>query len=402
MLRGADFGDRSKWQGVGRMMPYVSALNALATSCHATRPIRVRVEDGLNRITAAPVNAPAAIPSGPIALQDGWAVAAEETLGASPYAPALASTPPRRVAYGDFLPDFADAVLPLPNVVAAPNLFEILSPAAPGEGARARAGDLVEGEAIVAAGKKLKMLHIALLKLAGIENITVRIPRVRILSQCDTGSWLAAMAEREGAQSRIEHLDVPTAGYLAESLAEPDTDLMIAIGFHSIRDSIVRAVELSGMMLFDSVAVRPGETICCGIFNQKAGSESANPANPESCGIVNQTRPLPVLYIPGRMECVLTAWLLLARPCLQGLAGAAYDDIEERLPLTRKITSMPGLSELALVRRVTGSGNQTMLWEPLGTGEITLSTIAHADAWLLVEAGREGYAAGQAIGARLL
>jgi len=360
------------------------------------------VEDGLDRITAAPVNAPAAIPSGPVALQDGWAVAAEETLGASPYAPALASTPPRRVAYGDFLPDFADAVLPLPNVVAYPNAFEILSPAAPGEGARARAGDLAEGEAIVAAGKKLKMLHIALLKLAGIENITVRVPRVRTLSQCDPGSWLAAMAEREGAQSRIEHLHASAADYLAESLAEPDIDLIIAVGFHSTRASIVRAVELSGKMLFDSVALRPGETICCGIFNQKAGPDSANSVDPGGCGIVNQTRPLPILFIPGGMECVLTAWLLLVRPCLQGLAGAAYDDVEERLPLTRKITSTPGLGELALVRRVTSSSKKAMLWEPLATGEITLSTIAHADAWLLVDAGCEGYAAGQSISAKLL
>jgi molybdopterin molybdotransferase len=391
-----------KARGVGRMMPYNSALDALVAYCQTTRPIRVRVEDGLDRITAAPVNAPAAIPSGPIALQDGWAVAAEETLGASPYAPAFASTPPRRVAYGDFLPDFADAVLPLPNVVADPNSFDILSPAAPGEGARARGGDLVEGEAIVAAGKKLKMLDIALLKLAGIENITVRIPHVRILSQCDPGSWLAAMAEREGAQCRVEHLPVPIVDNLAESLAEPDADFMIAIGFHSTRDSIVRAVELSGKMLFDSVAVRPGEAICCGIFNQKARSDSANSVNPAGCGIVSQTRRLPILFIPGRMECVLTAWLLLVRPCLQGLTGAAYCDVEERLPLTRKITSTPGLSELALVRRIMSSNNRTMFWEPLATGEITLSTIAHADAWLLVEAGCEGYAAGQIIGAKLL
>lgn len=77
------------------MMPYRSALNALTASCQATSPVRVRVEDALGRITAAPVNAPAPIPSGPIALQDGWAVAAEETLGATPYAPALASTPMR-------------------------------------------------------------------------------------------------------------------------------------------------------------------------------------------------------------------------------------------------------------------------------------------------------------------
>ena len=38
----------------------------------------------MNRITAAGVQAPTALPPHPMALQDGWAVVAEETLGASP------------------------------------------------------------------------------------------------------------------------------------------------------------------------------------------------------------------------------------------------------------------------------------------------------------------------------
>jgi molybdopterin molybdotransferase len=384
------------------MMPYRRALNALAASCQATTPIRVRVEDGLDRITAAPVNAPAALPSRPIALQDGWAVAAEETLGASPYAPALASTPPQRVAYGDYLPDFADAVLPLPSVVAEPNAFAILSPAAPGENTRAKAGDLSEGEVIVAAGKRLNMLHIALLKLAGVENVTVRIPRVRILSQCDPGRWLAAAAKQEGAQSTIEHLHAQTAHSFAQSVAEPDVDIIVAVGYHDVRDDIVRAVGQSAKMLFDSIALRPGETTCCGLFNQKAGPDTTNLANPGDADVVDRTRPLPILFIPGRMECVLTAWLLLVRPCLQGLAGAACHDVEERLPLTRKITSTPGFGELTLVRRVARSTDNAMFWEPLATAEITLSTMAHADAWLFVEADLEGYAAGQTIGAKLL
>jgi molybdopterin molybdotransferase len=384
------------------MMPYTTALNALTASCQATSPIRVRVEDALDRIAATPVNAPAAIPSGQIALQDGWAVAAEETLGASPYAPALASTPPRRVAYGDFLPDFADAVLPLPSVVAQPNVFEILSPVAPGENTRAKAGDLAAGDVIVAAGKRLKTLQITLLKLAGIEDVIIRIPRVRILSQCDPGSWLAAATEQEGAASTIEHLRASTLDYLAENLAEPDADLIVAVGFHDTRDRIVRAVEQSGKMLFDGIAVRPGETTCCGVFSQKNVPDRANPINPGGYRVVGRTRPLPILFIPGRMECVLAAWLLLVRPCLQGLAGTAYHDVEERLPLTRKITSTPGFGELALVRRVAGSSDTTMFWEPLATAEITLSAMARADAWLFVAAGLEGYAAGQSVGARLL
>ncbi len=384
------------------MMPYRRALDALTASCQATGPTRIRVEDAVNRITAAPVNAPAAVPSCPVALQDGWAVVAEETLGASPYAPALASTAPRRVAYGDVLPDFADAVLPLPGGAAGPGAFEILSAVAPGENTRARAGDLAEGEALVAAGMKLEALHIAMLKLAGIENVGVRVPRVRILSQCDPGHWLAAAAEREGAQSRIEHWHASTAACPAVNLAEVEADLVIGVGFQSMRDNVLRAVELSGIMLFDSIALRPGETICGGVVHCKAGPDRVDSADPDGLRIAQRTGRLPVLFIPGRMECVFAAWLLFVRPCLQRLADAVCRDVEERLSLTRKITSMPGISELALVRRVSAQGGNAMLWEPLAAAEITLSAIAHADAWLLAEAGSEGYAAGQSVGANLL
>jgi molybdopterin molybdotransferase len=388
------------------MMPLNRALDALAMSCCEIYPVQIRVEKALDRITAAPVRSPATIPSSPIALQDGWAVSAEETLSASPYAPVLASTAPRRVAFGDFLPDFADAVLPLSNVAAEPNSVEILSPTASGERVRARAGDFAEGETIVAAGKKLGALHIFLLKLAGIENVTVRIPRVRIFSQSGSGCWLASMARREGAESTTESSHALTSDRSVETLAQADSDLTIAIGVGGTRYSVERAIGMSGQMLFHGVAARPGEMICGGILHRKTGLDNAKAASsrkPDGGSCTERgTNCLPVLFIPDRMEFVLAAWLLLLRPWLRRLAGAASHDLEESLPLTRKITSMPGLSELALVRRVTNLGDKSMRWEPLATGDIPFSAIARADAWLLLEPGCEGYAAGQSVAAQFL
>ena len=331
-----------------------------------------------------------------MALQDGWAVVAEETLGASPYAPAFTTIPPKRVAFGDILPDFADAVLPLPNVGTTPNSFEILSSAAPGEGVRARGGDLAEVEVIVPAGRKLELLHLALLRLAGVESIAVRIPRVRILHQCDVGSWLEAMVEQEGAHSIAEPLAHQSVEQLVASLVIPDADFIIAIGTRDTRDAVIRAVGSLGEMLFRNVALLPGQGICCGTIFYRSGPESVASSNS------SEPTPLPVLFIPNRMECVLTAWLLFVQPSLRELAGSGYHDIEVCLPLARKITSAPGLSELALVRRVTNPNDKTMLWEPLATGDITISAIANADAWLLVAAESEGYAAGQSVSAKLL
>ena len=41
-------------------------------------------------------------------------------------------------------------------------------------------------------------------------------------------------------------------------------------------------------------------------------------------------------------------------------------------------------------------------WMPLATGDLSLETIARADAWLAVPGGSEGYAAGTPVDAYML
>jgi molybdopterin molybdotransferase len=386
-------------------MPLKEAIAALENYCQAIPPVETSVENALDRIAAAPIPSPAAVPPYPIALCDGWAVAAAETLGASSYAPSFASITPRRVAFGDPMPDFADAVLPLPNVAFTPSSAGILSPIAPGEGVRARASDFAEGEIIVAAGRKLRAIDIALLRSAGIENVCVRIPRVRILSQCSAGHLLAAMARQEGADCRIEAPDQIAPKRLVEEMAHPDADLMIMIGAGGTEDLAVQAAAQGGQILFHGIAMRPGETIGCAILPGKIEPDSANTVSPvQLAGASAEPAPssLPVLFTADRMECMLAAWFLFVRPYMRRLAGATVHDAGEALPLTRKIVSMPGVSELALVRRVTGSPDRADRWEPLATGDIPFATIARADAWLLVGPESEGYAAGKSVAAQFL
>ncbi|WOJ89120.1 hypothetical protein RZS28_15110 [Methylocapsa polymorpha] len=390
-------------RGFDRLTPLHEALAALSPYCGEIAPIQMRVESALDRIAAAPVCAPAAVPPHPIALCDGWAVAAQDTLGASPYAPGFASAAPVRVAFGDVLPDFANAVLPLQSVAAERFPAQILSPAAPGEGLRASASDFAEGEIIVPAGKRLRPTDLALLGLCGIEEVALRVPHVRIVSRRSEGRWAVAMAQRDGAECWTEATDMASPKHLAEAMARPNADLVMVIGAGG-GASVARALASAGKLLVHGVAVRPGETMGCGILHRRAWSGDAEPW---SAARGNGERPasgstiLPVIFTPERIECALAAWLLLARPCLCRLAGAIGSARGESLPLARKIVSNPGLSDLVLLRRSSaadGSGQ----WEPLATGDIPFAAIAHADAWLLVEPECEGYAAGQNIFAQFL
>jgi molybdopterin molybdotransferase len=317
-------------------------------------------------------------------------VAAQDTLGASSYAPGFASKPPRRVACGNAMPNHADAVLPLPGVNALSCPIEILSPAAPGEGVRATGSDFAAGEVIVPAGAKLRPDHIALFRLAGIDEVSLRIPRVSIVScgnlgRADRiGAWVAALSEKEGAECRFYATNMTAPDNLADTMLRQTADFIIVIGTLGSGYPVVRTLASAGKVVAHGIAIRPGETMGCGVLRTGPNQNF-----------------VPVVFVPERIESVLAAWLLLARPCLRRLSGATGLDHGEVLPLMRKIVSNPGISDLVLLRLTTEAGSGR-LWQPLATGDLPWTAIAHADAWLLVAPECEGYAAGQNVLAQYL
>jgi molybdopterin biosynthesis enzyme len=89
-------------------------------------------------------------------------------------------------------------------------------------------------------------------------------------------------------------------------------------------------------------------------------------------------------------------WWTLVLPVLARLAGRAPQRDAATLPLARKIASHVGMTELVLLERIDGQ------WLPLATGELSLETIARADAWLAVPGSSEGFAAGTPVDAYML
>ncbi len=374
--------------GFARLVPLGDALAALEAACAEVAAVRLRVGDACRRVAASAVSAPAPVPDRAIALRDGWAVLAQETLGASSYAPCFAATAPSLVRAGDLLPEATDAVLPLPFVDTSAFPCEIYGPVAPLEGARGRGADLAEGTLLVDAGEALRPEQVALLRLAGLTEIDVRAPSVSILGLAGTPSpavaYVAAAAEREGASVSVDSPNASDPVALARTLAAKDADLVLVFGDSSCGGTIATAVSVAGEVLAHGLAVRPGESMGCGLVARSSASG-----------------PVPVVFGPDRLECALAAWLLLARPCLDRLAGRKPREPAASLPLTRKIVSAPGMSDLVLLRCATGAHGKRM-WEPLATGDIPWGVILDAEAWRVVPPDSEGFPAWHEIYARAL
>jgi molybdopterin biosynthesis enzyme len=116
-----------------------------------------------------------------------------------------------------------------------------------------------------------------------------------------------------------------------------------------------------------------------------------------ACGFVDAERhSAPIVLLPGRLEETLAAWLMLARPCLDRLAGFTGARPAAAQPLARKIASAPGMVDVALVT------SEAHRWKPLAAGDISWAAIAEADAWLAIPAESEGFAAGEIVQAEFL
>ncbi|SFU65277.1 Molybdopterin biosynthesis enzyme [Methylobacterium sp. 174MFSha1.1] len=347
------------------LMPLAEALPALVALARPVAVADASPAEAVGAVAAQDLAVEAGRPAERRALRDGWAVAAAAVVGASPYAPVRLGREPVWVEAGAALPAGTDALLPPEALGADPR--EIEAEAAIGEGTRAPGTEMPPGTRLLASGERVSALCGLALAAAGFDRVAVRRPRLRLLAAApDTlspllAAWIAARGGLTETVARPAEVEDLTAALLI-----PGADAVIVIGGTGPgrRDASAAALARAGRLHAHGIALRPGESAG---FGEAAGR--------------------PVLLLPGRPDAALAAWLALGRPLLAALAGAG-PDATLTLPLTRKVASVIGLTEVVfLIRTISGA-------EPLGGAEIPLHRLGRADSALLVPPAHEGYPAG--------
>jgi molybdopterin molybdotransferase len=208
----------------------------------------------------------------------------------------------------------------------------------------------------------------------------VRRPRLCLINiPATVGSAVTSQLVAESARAAgIEIIRVEAGGRdprsIAAALDAEPCDLLITVGGTGVgrTDATIEALALRGELLAHGIALQPGRTAAIGRI---AGC--------------------PVIALPGAPDQALAAWWALALPVLDRLS-ARERRLTTTLPLARKIASSIGIAEIVLLKKVDNA------WLPLATGDLSLETIARADAWLAVPGGSEGYAAGTPVNAYML
>jgi molybdopterin biosynthesis enzyme len=348
-------------QRITGLTPIAQVLARVAALAHPVAPREPPLADAEGRVLAADVTVTAPVPAAPTALTDGWAVRADRVADAGPYAPVLLDPAPTWVDAGATMPRDTDAVLPPDAVTGA----EVHAATTAGDGVLAAGSDA--DRPLRLAGERLRAADIAALRAVGIPRVSVREPRVRVVSVDADGPALAV------ARGVAAHgANVIFVRDLARALAE-DADAVIAVGGTGAgrNDASVTQLARAGRVDIHGFGLSPGESAALGAVRQQ-----------------------PVLLLPARLDAALAGFLVVGEALLRRLTGAITSPSEMLLTLTRKIVSTVGMAEIVPVRRTDGG------IEPLASGHWPMQALTRADGWVLVPAESEGFPAGAQLAMR--
>ena len=383
--------------GFKRQTPVSAAreqLRGLVTGVDRTE--QIATEAAVGRVIAEQVTPERAVPHYDRAAMDGFAVNAEETVGASERAPARLQAAESmgpgqavRVHTGSEMPDTADAVVRVEDVTERNDGLAVETAVAPGENVAPTGEDIAADTTLFEPGDRLRPSDLGLLKATGIEGVTAyQPPEIAVIPTGEevvdaepgpgeivetNGLVVTRLVERWGGDPRYRDIVTDDQQALADAIERDlDADVIVTTGGSSVgeRDLLPEVVEDLGDVAVHGVAHKPG--------------------HPVGFGRVEAT---PVLMLPGYPVSALVNAVQLLYPAV-AWAGNREPEAPPTTAgeLTRKIASEPGVRSYVRVRHVAEGV------EPIRSGGAgVLSSVSAADGWVVVPESQEGIEAGATV-----
>ena len=362
---------------LGALTSLQAALAAILDGVAPVAPSLLPLDQTLGKIGAVMPPLVHAQPTRDTAKTDGWACRALDLAGASAYSPLPLMAIPVWVEAGDAMPVGCDCVLDADLLDCSGPMPQAFGEAAPGQGLRRAGEDMEAGRPPIIAGHRLSAADLLAARSAGIVEIAVRAPEVRLINvaapagETFTAHFIADIARASGATV----IDIGTvtreARSIAQALESAAGDLIILIGGTGAghADATAAALAARGALIAHNIALQPGRTAAIG----RLGA-------------------VPIIALPGAPDQAFAVFLALVQPAIDRLSGRGARR-KTVLPLERKISSAIGLTEIVLLQQ------EQDRWGPLAIGDFSLDAIRLADAWLAIPGDSEGYAAGTPVGA---
>ncbi len=364
----------------------------------------VRLLDAAGRVLAESITADRDYPPFRRSARDGFAVRAADLPGelrvigevraGEVFRGAVGLGEAVEIMTGAPLPEGADAVVMVEHSVREGDRVRIGRSVQAGENFSPRGCEAPAGSAVLAPGQRMGFAEIAALAMVGRECVQVyRRPSVAILPTGDeiveagqppepfqirnsNAHSLAAQVARAGGVPRIlaiarDRYD-STRAQIERGL---ESDLLLLSGGVSAgKYDIVERVlaDLGAEFFFDRVKIQPGQPLVYGIVGGKQ-----------------------FFGLPGNPASTMVTFEIFARAAVELLGGASQSPLPLlRARLERAFRHKPGLTRFLPARLSPDASTVTPEpWQ--GSGDIP--ALARANAFLVAEADRETWAAGDDI-----
>jgi molybdopterin molybdotransferase len=387
---------------VAELLPLEEAIAEVLARAMPLPSETVPLVEARGRVLAEPARAAVDLPPFASSAMDGFAVRSADTPGTlvvveriaagRPAGRALAAGEAMGIATGGVVPDGADAVVPIEDVVDHDNSVEIPSDVVSSANVRPRGGDSGQGEEVVAAGTRLGAAQIGALAAAGVPEVRVaRRPRAAVLA---TGTELREPGEHLEPGQIYEANGVMLSAALDAAGAFVDRIPAVADDEGEHRAVLERALAADVVVSSGGVSVGPHDLVRR--VAKELGVEevfwrvAVKPGKPVSFGTRGATL---VFGLPGNPVSTLVGFELFVRPALRALEGERDPGPRwEEGTLARSVRQNAVRDELVRARR-TAVG-----FEPLGGQESHMIVrAAAADALVHVPRGDGELAAGEPV-----
>ena len=251
------------------LLPLEEAIQVVLARAKPLESEVAPLGEARGRVLAEPARAATDLPPFASSAMDGFAVrtadvpgtlvVVERVAAGRPASRSLATGEAMGIATGGVVPEGADAVVPIEDVVEHDNSVEVPSDVARSANVRPRGGDTGEGDEVVSAGTRLGAAQIGALAAAGVAELRVtRRPRVAVLA---TGTELRAPGEALEPGQIYEANGVMLAAALEQHGASVDRIPAVEDDDDAHRTALTRALEADVVVSSGGVSVGPHDLV---------------------------------------------------------------------------------------------------------------------------------------------
>ena len=401
-------------KGFQKLTPVDEALRIFSNALRIKKPRTesVSLDSALNRVLAEPVVAREDLPRVDRSAVDGYAVMAEDTVGASQFKPkmltltdgnVITGKQARQLWTGNPVPKGADAIVMLENTKQVGNQIEIWTPLAVCENVSRKGEDVKKGETALAFGIRLEPQHMGMLAALGITEAKVyERPKVAVLA---TGNELVEVGSVRRSD-QVFDVNRHVVSALCKELGAEPVDLgIVKDDFDEILD------RLKDGLVADMVITTGGTSVGGSDLVPEAVSKlgkpgvlvhgvAMRPAMPTALAVVEGK---PVLVLSGNPVAAMFGFEVFARPTLSRLQGLAQDEARPTVEALMSRKAAGALGRRTYLRVFVSRRGKGFVAEPISArGSGILSTMTRANGYVVIPENREGLREGETVIVHLL